>query len=262
MELISPSANTLFTLNTSPTPLSPPNPLTTTLAPLPQVTASSASWLFIDSTLDNYQDLVAGASVGTQVVVLDPVQDAIAQITQTLTGQTGIESLHIVSRGLSAGLQIGNTRLDNLTLTQYTDQIASWKQALTPTADFLIYGSEVANDPLLSQRPTPFSPTPFLVRLARLTGADIAASKDITGSLDLNGNWELEYTFGKIESAIAFQPETLANYNSTLSLTVTPTGDTLSYANHAPAIAITPTSSSDSVSSSAVSPLTLEITGL
>jgi hypothetical protein len=217
---------------------------------------------FIDATLDHYQDLVTGVSPGTEVVVLDPVQDAIAQITQTLTGRTGIESVHIVSRGLSAGLQIGNTRLDNSTLTQYTSQIASWKTALSADADIVIYGSEVANDPSLTQRPTPFSPTPFLVRLARLTGADIAASTDITGSSALNGDWEMEYKFGQVESPIVFSANTLATYNSTLSLTVTPTGNMLSYANNAPAIAITPTSNSNSVSSPAVSPLSLEITGL
>ncbi|MGI0484530.1 DUF4347 domain-containing protein [Pantanalinema rosaneae CENA516] len=263
MELLSPSANSLSPLNPTPTPLLPPDPLTAGAAPLPPLTASSASWLFIDSTLDNYQDLVAGVSAGTQVVVLDPVQDAIAQITQTLTGQRGIDSLHIVSRGFSAGLQIGNTRLDNTTLTQYTSQIASWRTALSATADIVIYGSEVANDPLLSQRPTPFSPTPFLVRLARLTGADIAASTDVTGSLDLNGNWDLEYTFGQVESTIAFDPVTLATYDSTLSLTITPTGETLSYANNAPGVAIQVASNpATSPSSPTALPLNLSIEAL
>ncbi|MBL1174186.1 DUF4347 domain-containing protein [Pantanalinema sp. GBBB05] len=262
MEPLFPSANALSDLNTAPTPLVPPDPLTSPVAPLPPFSGSSASLLVIDSTLDNYQELVAGVKADTEVVVLDPVQDAIAQITQALTGRTGIESLHIVSRGLSAGLQLGNTQLDNSTLPQYTSQIASWKTALSADADIVIYGSEVANDPLLTQRPTPFLPTPFLVQLARLTGADIAASTDITGSSDFNGNWNFEYTLGQVESPIAFQPETLANYHSTLSLTVTPTGDTLSYANNAPAIAITPSGDSDPASSPTVAPFTLEITGL
>lgn len=248
MEPLFPSANALSDLNTALTPLVPPDPLTSPVAPLPPLSASSASLLVIDSTLDNYQELMAGVKAGTEVVVLDPVQDAIAQITQILTGRTGIEILHIVSRGFSSGLQIGTTRLDQNTLIEYTDEIKSWQSALSTNADLVIYGSEVANDPWLTRRPTPFTPTPFLVQLAQLTGADIAASTDITGSLNLNGDWDLEYTFGTIESSIAFEAETLATYNSTLSLPATP-----------PA---TPLSDSTASSVPSVLPLNLEITGL
>lgn len=258
MELFPSSADTLSNLNASPTTLLTPDPLTTSVASLPHSMTASASLVVIDSTLENYQDLVAGVRAGAEVVVLNPVQDAIAQITQALTGRTGIESLHIVSRGFSTGLQIGNTRLDNTTLGQYTNQLASWKTALSATADIVIYGSGVANDPLLTQRPTPFTPTPFLVKFAQLTGADLAASTDITGHPSLDGDWDFEYTFGQVESPIAFEPATLATYHSTLSLTITPTDETLSYANDAPGIAIQ-VASGNANSSSAPTALPLNL---
>ncbi|TAG71477.1 MAG: DUF4347 domain-containing protein [Oscillatoriales cyanobacterium] len=40
---------------------------------------------FIDTQVPNYQSLVAGVTPGTEVVVLDGNEDAIAQITSFLT---------------------------------------------------------------------------------------------------------------------------------------------------------------------------------
>ena len=43
----------------------------------------------------------------------------------------------------------------------------------------------------------------FIGRLAELTGADVAASRDATGSAALGGNWNLEATTGAIETGVA-----------------------------------------------------------
>ena len=45
------------------------------------------------------------------------------------------------------------------------------------------------------------------VRLAELTGADIAASDDLTGSTELGGDWDLEVQTGTIETVVAFNAE-------------------------------------------------------
>src|SRR4028118_989387 len=66
----------------------------------------------------------------------------------------------------------------------------------------------------------------FLHRIASLTGANIAASKYLTGSAKLGGNWELEENIGNIKSPLAFESNAMQNYASVLATyTVTNTLD-------------------------------------
>jgi hypothetical protein len=66
----------------------------------------------------------------------------------------------------------------------------------------------------------------FLHRIASLTGANIAASKHLTGSAKLGGNWELEEKIGNIKSPLAFESNAMQNYASVLATyTVTNTSD-------------------------------------
>src|SRR4028119_781296 len=57
----------------------------------------------------------------------------------------------------------------------------------------------------------------FLHRIASLTGANIAASKYLTGSAKLGGNWELEEKIGNIKSPLAFESNAMQNYASVLA---------------------------------------------
>lgn len=191
------------------------DPLTASAIPL--VTRSSNSNIvFIDPSLTNYSSLVNGVNAGTDVYVLNPAQDAIAQITNTLLGRSGIASVHILSHGSSSSVTLGNTVLNATTLSGYASQIRSWGNALTTNADILFYGCDIAKDPALYSRPVPDAPLPFLQQLASLTGADIAASNDRTGSAALGGDWVLEYQSGPIEAGLAFQASTLASYEGIL----------------------------------------------
>ncbi|NJM49042.1 MAG: DUF4347 domain-containing protein [Alkalinema sp. RU_4_3] len=107
---------------------------------------SRRSLLFIDSSVADAQTLVNGASSGTEVHLLRSGQDAVAQITQTLLGRSGIESLQIVSHARSGALQLGETWLDGQSLPGYVGQLKSWGAALGVDADILLYGCNLAQD--------------------------------------------------------------------------------------------------------------------
>ncbi|MFX5046110.1 DUF4347 domain-containing protein, partial [Acinetobacter baumannii] len=78
--------------------------------------------------------------------------------------------------------------------------------ALNPDGDLLLYGCEVAGDAGQS----------FVTALAGISGADVAASNDLTGSSALGGNWTLETKVGSIETAAAFSDASLARYDGLL----------------------------------------------
>jgi hypothetical protein len=50
-----------------------------------------------------------------------------------------------------------------------------------------------------------------------LTGADVAASTDATGSVALGGNWALEFTAGHIETPVAFSYGVQASWDHVLA---------------------------------------------
>lgn len=170
---------------------------------------SSRSLLFVDSGVADYQMLVAGVSASTEVYILDSSQDAVTQITNTLLGRNDISSLHIVSHGEAGELSFGTGKLNLSDLPEYAAQLQSWGKALTDDADILLYGCNVAQGELGKA---------FTSILSQLTGADIAASDDLTGSIKLGGDWDLEVQTGLIETAITFQPSILVSYKATLGV--------------------------------------------
>jgi Tol biopolymer transport system component len=173
-------------------------------------TASVTSGIvFIDSTVDDYEMLMAGVKPGLEVVLLDDSQDGITQITQSLKGRTGLSSLHIVTHGDAGELWVGIGFVNSHTLEQYKHDLQSWAAALAPDGDILLYGCNVAAGETGRQ---------FVQRFSQLTGADVAASSNLTGSAALGGDWELEVKIGLVEAPIAFQAETVEAYHAVLAI--------------------------------------------
>ncbi len=158
---------------------------------------AATSLVFVDAGVGNYQSLLTNLKPGTEVYWLNPWQDAVQQITQTLLGRSGVSSIQIISHGSAGSLQLGGGGLSLGNLHHYSSQLQSWSGALTADADILLYGCNVAaaEDGLM-----------FVQQLVQMTGADVAASIDLTGTSTLGGDWDLEVSTGSIESAFAFNP--------------------------------------------------------
>jgi Ca2+-binding RTX toxin-like protein len=163
--------------------------------------------VFIDSMVDDYEMLMAGVKPGLEVVLLDDSQDGITQITQCLKGRSGLSSLHIVTHGDAGELWVGIGFVNSHTLEQYKHDFQSWAAALAPDADILLYGCNIAAGETGRQ---------FVQLFSELTGADVAASSNLTGSAALGGDWELEVKIGNVEAPIAFGIETMEAYGAVL----------------------------------------------
>ncbi|MFQ3626744.1 MAG: Ig-like domain-containing protein [Cyanobacteriota bacterium] len=187
---------------------------------MPSMTSQSTI-VFIDAATPNYQTLIEGIHADTDVYILNAEQDGILQITNYLAGRSGISSVHIVSHGSTGSLHLGSTVLNRNTLAHYSTFLQSWSAALTDGADILLYGCNVASG----------EGSAFVQQLATLTGADLAASTNLTGSAALGGDWALEYTTGSIEASNPFNADALNSYKGILpaipagSIVVLRTGD-------------------------------------
>ncbi|MGK7893377.1 MAG: DUF4347 domain-containing protein [Xenococcus sp. (in: cyanobacteria)] len=132
--------------------------------------------VFIDTGVDNYQQLFDGVVTGARPFILDTASDGIQQIDQILQQYPGQKTVHIISHGAPGCLYLGNTQLSLETLKQYKPQLGQWD-----IDNLLLYGCHVASGDAGEE---------FVSKLQGLTGADIAASKSLTGAALKGGNWE------------------------------------------------------------------------
>ena len=176
-------------------------------------TSSAMSTIaFIDAAVADGQTLAMGALPGVEVVILDAAQDGITQITSVLQTRSGLDSVQIFAHGAAGSLQLGNTQLNSGNLESYASQLQQWRSALGSGADLLLFGCDVAADG-----------TALVDRLSQLTGADVAASTNLTGHAAWGGDWNLEVQTGEITAPTALQTE---NYQGVLGeITVTTTAD-------------------------------------
>ena len=116
--------------------------------------------------------------------------------------------MHLVSHGSDGRLQIGSSQLTQDTVRRYAYVIQSWGEALKADADLLLYGCDLASSG---------KGQALINDLATLTGADVAASTDLTGSSLLGGDWDLEYTVGDIETDVAFSSQARQDWTGVLA---------------------------------------------
>ena len=168
---------------------------------------STKTVVFIDPNVTDWQNLVNGVEPGSLVFILDPRREGIRQITDKLAALTDIDSVQIISHGGDGSLQLGSTQLNSANLNSYSSQLQQWGKSLTATGDILLYGCDVAQG---------FVGKAFVQQISQLTGADVAASDDLTGSAALGGDWLLEYATGLIEAPLALQVQAMEAYTSVL----------------------------------------------
>ena len=146
--------------------------------------------VIVDPSVRGWQELVAGLPAGSEVLVLDPARSGLEQIAEALGTRDNITSLHLVSHGASKQLVIGSQLLDASNLDDFRSELSAIGSHLSADADILIYGCDVASQG-----------TTFIDRLAALTGADVAASTNLTGSAGSGGDTTLEAATGAIEAS-------------------------------------------------------------
>ena len=147
--------------------------------------------VFVDATVSNFQQIVDSIEPGFEVHVVEPGVDGIAFMTSVLEGRSGIDAVHIVSHGDEGEFRLGSSFVDQNNIEgQYADELASIGDALAENADFLIYGCDFGAD------------AAAVAALADATGADVAASDDLTGHASHGADWDLEVRTGSIEAGI------------------------------------------------------------
>ena len=188
------------------------------LAPDGHALNSAANELVVvDSHVDGYDQLLAdlehqiAAGRNLEILLLDGSQDGVTQVSDFLQQFDRVDSLQIISHGGETGFQLGSSWITGDQLVHYSDQITQWQSVLSDSADISIYGCNLAASE---------SGQSLLNELAQLTGADIAASDDLTGHTSLGGDWDLEFVIGTVDSHLAFSLDVQHSWSGVLDSTI------------------------------------------
>jgi hypothetical protein len=171
--------------------------------------------VFVDIATPDYQALIddirshSSAEHQVEVILLDRSADGISEITDALSDRKDITAVHIIGHGADSAVELGKDTLNFESLLENATQIKSWGNALAPGADLLIYGCDVAQNA---------DGRALVDALSRLTGADVSASEDLTGSAARGGNWDLEYSTGIIQTPVVISGAEQLAWNGILDL--------------------------------------------
>ena len=181
--------------------------------------------VFVDTGISGYQQLVddllaiRGQGRDIEVIALDTGRDGIEQVSGVLAERSGLAAVHFITHASDGQIDLGNTGLNSATLEQNRAMVSRWGEALNETGDILFYGCNIAAYSAGQN---------LLNNIAELTGADVAASDDLTGHARLGGDWLLEFQKGEIETNVAFSPDAQQHWSGVLAtFTVNTTNDTV-----------------------------------
>ena len=159
----------------------------------------AAVLVVIDATLTNLDAVLASAPANAVVRLVQRDESGLKAIADELAAGAEFSAIHIVSHGHRGEFTLGSDAVDQQALIANAGTISRWAEHLGQDADILIYGCDVAQGE---------TGTALISQLAHLTGADVAASVNPTGSALLGGDWQLEAKTGQIDvpalSAAAF----------------------------------------------------------
>ena len=170
------------------------------------MTTATRKIAFIDSRVADYQTLIDGLAEGTEWFLLDSGLDGIRQMESILSGYSDLETIQVISHGSQGTLYLGSTVLDPGNLSAYQSSLQAIGASLSATGDILLYGCNVAQGDAGIQ---------FIDSLAGITGADVAASTNPTGSSALGGDWVLEASVGAVSAQEAM---VAADFSSLLAM--------------------------------------------
>ncbi|MBE9399737.1 DUF4347 domain-containing protein, partial [Pontibacterium sp. N1Y112] len=160
---------------------------------VPPAERDRTNLVVVDQGVESYDTLLQQIPDNYSVLVIPAGENGLARLAESLQNFNDLESIHILSHGSDNLFQLGADKLTAETVNQHADALAKIGNALNADGDLLLYGCNLSAST---------DGQSLLASIAALTGADVAASDDLTGAETLGGDWQLESRTGDIEASI------------------------------------------------------------
>jgi len=172
----------------------------------------------VDTTVADWQTLVAGINPNTPIILLKPDANGggeLEVLAKIMSQYHDLDAIHLVAEGRTGAILLGREVIYSGDMTAASPYLATIGGALKGGGDFMLYSCSVAGSD---------SGKAFIDSFARALGkVDVAASTDRTGPTRLGGDWDLEYTTGAIETVLPFTLQGMQDISHCLGCSVTGT---------------------------------------
>jgi len=174
--------------------------------------SASFDAVLIDGALDDQELLLSAAEGADLIHVYDSryqsADEVLAEVVSWADGHNQqLDSLSILSHGRDGAFELGDEKQTTASLNQSQDNQNSWQslaRVLDSDADIYLYGCNLAASA---------DGEALLESLAGLTGANVHASDDLTGS---GGDWVLEVSTASANGMTPLNVELLQHYHYSL----------------------------------------------
>ena len=159
--------------------------------------SNPAELVIIDASVKDAAILASKIRPDMAVQLLTSNRPCLASITDIISDYHDLRAIHLITHGRSGRLTLSHGGLVSSGSRNFRVNLEKWAKSLRPGADILLYGCDIAadTDGIL-----------FVNAMAELTGADVAASDDVTGHEIYGADLDLEYRTGLIDAAIVIPP--------------------------------------------------------
>ncbi len=148
--------------------------------------------VFIDPSVEDYDTLLTGLRPGVEAHVLQGDFTGLEEMAGVLAGRSELTVIHLVCHGVPGALHLSGFRLSLANLEAYTPELCALGAALRAGGELRLYACDVAAGGVGGV---------FVAKLARLTGAALAASTTPIGHDSLGGNWNLDLQMSAVSAA-------------------------------------------------------------
>lgn len=151
--------------------------------------------VIIDNSVAEQEKIISdNPGVEYYVIGTDETLDSLTAVISTFSD---LKSIHIISHGSEGQIELAGQTINESSAENNLGLFEAVKNSLSEDGDLLLYGCNVAEQEGLD----------FITLVSQLTEADVAASDDLTGSVDLGGDWDLEQSTGDIETDSLIIPD-------------------------------------------------------
>ncbi|MFA6961388.1 MAG: Ig-like domain-containing protein [Opitutaceae bacterium] len=178
------------------------------MASAPAVPQTTHEIVFVDTSVADWSVIASNVKADALVILLDPKRDGLAQIQSALAGFSNLDAIHIVSHGNEGELILSGKSYTAENIGQFKESLAAIGSSLSADGDILLYGCDVGKGT---------DGVALIGEIAKDTGADVAASTDLTGTALVGGNWILEKSTGTIEASLFLRDSGVAEYKDWLN---------------------------------------------
>ncbi|WP_232279989.1 Ig-like domain-containing protein [Shewanella denitrificans] len=178
--------------------------------------------VIIDESVDDRAVFYRDLKPGVVIHEMNLSSNGLEQLGDILKDYKNIEALHVISHGSDGEIKLGNSVINQQVLQNNPHLFNQLKQNLSPRADILFYGCNLASGE---------KGEALLAYISTALDADVAASNTPTGHAQFGGDWVLEVSTGAIEHRLPFSAPALANWQHVLP-TFDGDGGSLSGANY------------------------------